>query len=113
MVTVRQSLNNSNPNTLPIDMAMIRAGEAFNLLAKTVRGKVESGVLKLPEDQRAVRVDSVYAMGTSPGYKTPTAIGSNTAPTAGQVGIDGAGNIIFAAADGITDAVVVYYSGEG
>jgi hypothetical protein len=113
MATVRHSLNIGNPNSIAVDLQMLGAGEAFNLIPKTVRGKVVDNVLVLPEDARAYRVDSAYAMGTSNGFKTPAAVGSGATPSAGQVGITGDGNIVFAAADGITDALVVYLAPEG
>lgn len=113
MTTVRQSLNNGNPNSIATDLQMARAGEAFNLIAKTVRAAVVANVLVLPEDARALRLIAAYGIGTASGWKTPRAVGDNTAPSAGEAMINGAGNIVFNGTDAITLALVIYNPIEG
>lgn len=113
MTTIRQSLNKGNPNSIAVGLQMLAAGEAFALLPRTVRGAVVSHKLVLPEDAKAGVLLTAYAMGTTSGWKVVLAQGTNTAPATTEAKVDGAGDIVFAAADAITAAIVRYLAIEG
>ena len=113
MTTLRQSLNKGNPNSIAVALQMLAAGEALAILPRTVRGTVAAHKLSLPEDGKAGGILNVYGMGTTPGWKVALAHGSNAAPATGEAKVDGAGDIVFAAADAITAAVVRYFPIEG
>jgi len=113
MPTVREGLNNGNPNSIPHLLQMAGAGEALALIPRTVRGAVASHKLTLPEKAKAARVLIAYGMGTTSGYKSALAAGSSAAPATGEVTVNAQGDIVFATADAITSATVTYVAVEG
>jgi hypothetical protein len=112
MPTVREALNNGNPNSVDHCLQMAGAGEALALIARTVRATVTAHKIVLPEKAKAARIQSAYGMGTTSGYKTPLPL-PGTTPATTEVAINAQGDIVFATADAITSAVVVYSSVEG
>jgi hypothetical protein len=113
MTTLRQALTNSNPNSLGPNFQTLDAGQAMLAIARTYRGAVTSNKIVLPEDGKAARILHCYGMGTTSGFKTPLAVGSNTAPATTECSVNGQGDITFAAADAITTAYVVYVPYQG
>lgn len=113
MTTVRTSLNKANPASIAMDLQRLAFGEVVNLIPKLVRAAVVGHKLVLPEGAKAARLLSAFGVGGSNGYKLPLAVGSSTAPSAGEVTVNGAGDIVFATADAITLATVVYVAQEG
>lgn len=113
MTTARQSLNKGSASSLAVAGQLIPFGEAFSILPRTTRGVVTSHKLTLPEDGKAALLLAAYGMGTTSGWKTVLAFGSNAAPATTEVRVDGAGDILFAAADAITAALVRYIPVEG
>lgn len=113
MPTVREALNNANPNSVAHSLQLAGAGEALALLPRTIRAAVAAHKIVLPEKAKASRILSAYGMGTTSGYKTPLAAGSAVAPSTTEVTVNAQGDIVFASADAITSAVVTYLSVEG
>ena len=114
--TLRESLNNGNPNSLGPAMEQLGAGEAFSLAPHAIRGAVgtvTAHVLTLPEGRKAVKVLRCYALGGTSGFCTPIADGSNAVPATTQVKVRATGDLEFAAADAITAAYVTYLSTDG
>jgi len=113
MTTVRTSLNKANPASIAMDLQRLAFGEVVNLIPKLVRAPVVAHKLVLPENAKAARILNAFGAGTASGYKTPLAVGSSAAPAAGEVTVNGAGDIVFATADAITVATVIYVAQEG
>lgn len=88
-----------------------RAGTRAAMIAR-VTGQVAAvtNVIVLPDNQKAVTVIAAFSTaGTLTGRLTPV-IG---VPATTQVSVNSAGNIVFAAADAVTSAEVVYQAVEG
>lgn len=103
--------NESNPNKLANFFRGVGGGNALKLVAQTYEGTVTSNVLTLPSGARCAAVLAAFATaGTSAGAKTPI---PGASPSAGQVGIDQFGHIVFNGTDAVTSAVVVYVVAEG
>jgi hypothetical protein len=113
MTTLRQALTNSNPNSTDAALQALDAGLAMLALPRTYRGAVTGHKIVLPESGKAARILHCYGMGTTSGFKTPLAVGSNTAPATTECSVNGQGDITFAPADAITTAFVVYVPFQG
>jgi hypothetical protein len=113
MTTLRESLTKSNPNSLAADFQALDGGLAMLALARTYRGAVTGHKIVLPESGKAARILHCYGMGTTSGFKTPLAVGSNTGPATTECSVNGQGDITFASADAITTAYVVYVPYQG
>lgn len=113
MTTVRQALANGNPNSIPALLKEGLIGQQLATITRTRFGVVASDKMVLPENAKAASIVAIYATGTFNGWLTPLAVGSNATPTTGQVSINGAGDITFAAADAITACTVIYVPYQG
>lgn len=108
---LREIFNEGNPNKVAAAAQVGRLGSFLALVPRLAKGAVTTHVMTLPENARArVILAAISTAGTLTGNLTPIAGG---APTTGQVGITPTGNIIFATADAVTAAEVIYVSHEG
>lgn len=104
--------NDGNPNKVGDFNQVLGMGSAIRLGAMSIDGAVASHILTLPEGQKAGAVLFAYSRaGTLTGYLTGQPPGGAVATT--QVGITPTGDILFATADAVTDAEVVYFPLEG
>lgn len=110
--TPSQLLDKGSLNNISNALAEAKVGSGLRLVPRTVSAAVSSDKITLAETAKAVAVLSAFATaaGTA-GYKTVVKTGAT--PGAGEVGIDNQGNILFAAADTVTAAEVVYVMIEG
>jgi hypothetical protein len=109
--SLRTILNESNPNKLPSATQAARLGSALALLPRCVKSAVTSHQIVLPDNAKAVAVLRAFsAAGTVTGNLVPV---TTAAPTTGQVGVGTDGDLVFAAADAVTQAEVVYVQVEG
>lgn len=105
-------LDEANPNKVPNAQQILRAGRAFGLVARTISGTVTSHILTLPDDAKAVALLKGFARaGTVTGYKEPVADDATLA--AGEMQVNAAGDVLFLAADAVTEAEVTYLVQEG
>lgn len=112
MATVKELLNQANPNNVSELMQRLPAGNAFAQGPQFARGPVTGNVLVLPESAKARAVTACYvSAGTETGEFSPVAKG--TTPATGEVSINSAGNIQFLAADAVSEAEVHYIPVEG
>jgi hypothetical protein len=110
--SLRTILNAANPNNVDSALQAGRVGSVLALSARGVRGAVVANVLVLPENARAAAILEVRAVaGTAVGLFTPLATGAT--PVTTEAAINAVGNIVFAAADAVTEAEVVYIAEEG
>ncbi len=110
--TIKDVLNDSNPNSLPNAMQALPAGNAMALGTAYVRGAVATNKLTLPEGAKAAQATRVFAIaGTSTGYKLVAK--QEATPAAGSCAINATGDIVFASADGVTSAEAYYMPLEG
>jgi hypothetical protein len=108
----RDVLNESNPNKLASSAQAIKLGNALALMPAFVSGSVSSNRLTLPNAQKALAVLFAYSRtGTLTQQLVPIATGAT--PATGQVGVSPTGDILFATADAVTSADVVYLPAEG
>ena len=110
--TLKTVLDEANPNKEPSAFQIAKAGSALGVVGAFVTGTVTSNKLTLPTGQKALQVLSAFSrVGTLTGYLTP--IATETTPTTGQVAVNANGDIVFAVADAVTSAEVVYQPVEG
>lgn len=109
--TAKTILNEGNINRLGSIFRDAKLGTLLNLAPKFVKLAVSSNVGALPDAAKAAAVLRCYVTaGTTTGYMTPTNLAT---PTTGLVGISAKGDILFAAADAVESAEIVYLSHEG
>lgn len=109
---LRDVLNESNPNKLPTAAQSLPLGNALALATMFAAGPVVADTLVLPETEKAGQITRAFARaGGSTGYKTVVA--PESTPAAGQCAITPSGDVLFAAADAVTDAEVIYAPVEG
>lgn len=109
--SIKDVLNESNPNKLPSGAQVAQLGNALGLAPRFAAGAVAASILALASDAKASLGLTAFATAAgSTGAKT-FVIGG--APVAGEFSIDPKGDIIFAAADAVTAAEVTYLSVEG
>jgi hypothetical protein len=111
MRSLREILNEGNPNKVADALRLLLMGNAIALGARFVRDTVTAHVLTLPEQGRSVNLaGDVYAtQGGSTGLKAPVP----GVPAAGQYSVTPEGNILFAVADAVTEAEITYFAREG
>lgn len=109
--TLKEIANGGDTNRLGFAAQAGRLGSAVALIPRSYKGAVASHVMTLPATARARTVIAAFVTaGTVTGHMTPVPGG---APTTGQVGVTAVGNIIFATADAVTAAEVVYLTHDG
>lgn len=98
--SLRDALNESNPNKLPDGCREVRLGNALGLTVLTVVGKTVGTVLPLPDGARARFVAGAGVNRTTGAAVTPT--------------IDALGNLVFAAAstDDVCEGHYVAFEGD-
>lgn len=109
--SLKAILNEANPNKLPTGAQQAKLGSMLGLVPRSIRATVVSHKIVLPDAAKAVAVLQAFSIaGTLTGALTPVKDG---AVATGQVGMDAMGNILFATADAVTQADVVYLAQEG
>jgi hypothetical protein len=103
--TVRDEIDNGNPEVLPGAMQMAGAGRILDLAPRSEVVAVVGDHATLSKPARQVLRCFASAAG-SPGEKT-TAVAEAT-PPAGNCAVDPAGGVEFAAADTVTEAEVTF-----
>lgn len=114
MRPLRDVLDESNPNKTADANRLLRAGSAAALLPRTARVVVVAGtgVGLLPELAKAAQILRCYvSAGGVTGYFTP--LKGDATPATTQVAISPTGDLLFLAADAVTEAEVVYVGDEG
>lgn len=111
--SLKSVLNESNPNKLASATQGVLLGSALAAAPMTAKGTVTSHVMVLPETAKAAFVLQAYSRaGTLKGYLKPELqVGGAVATT--EVGVNGNGDILFATADAVTDAEVIYVPVQG
>lgn len=108
--TIKDVLNESNPNKLPSGAQIAKLGSALALEPIFVDSAVSGDTIVLPNAAKArILIGAFASAGGATGPLTPT----GGTPVAGEVAISPSGDIIFAAADAITQAEVSYIAFEG
>lgn len=109
--SIQTILNESNPNKAPDALHGVLAGTALAIIPRYVSGTVSSHTLTLPNTAKCAAVLAAFSTaGTLKGRLTP--VKGSTVAT-GEVGISVTGNILFATADAVTGAEVIYMPQEG
>lgn len=114
MRALREVFNDGDQNKLGAANQILRMGDAVAQIPRTIRSAVNETTdsIVLPQNAKAVAVLACVAIaGTATGQFTPVIAGATPATT--QVGVNLLGDIVFAAADNITEAEVTYLSREG
>jgi len=110
MTTLREVLDRADPNVHPDaerEARPTRMARVRSVRGNTADGTLASDTIALAEADRALFASSAYvAAGASTGVFAPSAVG--VAPAAGQVGVSPTGELVFNAADAVTDAEVTY-----
>lgn len=109
--TAREILNEGNINRLGSIMRDSEVGNLLNLTPKSVKLTVASNIGVLPNHAKCAAILRCFVTaGTATGYFTPTNLAT---PTTTLVGVNPKGDILFAAADAVTAAELIYVSHEG
>lgn len=115
--SLRQILDESNPNKALTAAQQARLGSLLDLSPRLAKGTVTSGILTLPEDSRAGAIlAATVTAGTTLGPKTPVipAATASGIPATTTVTTSPEGHISFnVATDAPTAAEVVYVKEEG
>lgn len=110
--TLKSVFQDADPNKVADAMRLAKAGQLLQQATVQVRAAVTSHITALPEGLRAMSLLYAYATaGTVTGLMTVVAGG---APTTGQVSLTLNGQVIFATADAVTEAELVFapYAGD-
>ncbi len=103
--TLKQVINDANPNVFPDAARAVKLGTHLSGASAQVRAVVASDITDLPEGLSAAVILSAYAtVGTVTGALAVVA----AAPATGECAINPKGDIIFAAADAVTEAELVF-----
>lgn len=104
-------LNESNPNKLPSAAQIAKLGSALGLEAAFLDSAVSANAIVLPNAAKAlVGIAAFASVAGATGAKTFV---SGGAPVAGEFSVSATGDIVFAAADAVTQAEVSYMPIEG
>lgn len=110
--SLREIFNEGNPNKVDAAVQSARLGTLLSLGLRFFRGTVTTNVLTLPENARALAL--VYVRSVAGTTTDRLAIDSDGGtPAAGSATINPVGNVLFAAADAVTEAEVGYFAAEG
>lgn len=106
--SLRAALNESNPNKISDGFRVALAGDALALTPAFIASAVTANTIVLAN--KAAFILAAFAVaGGATGALTVVA----GVPAAGQVAVSPAGDIVFAAADGVTSAEVTYAAQDG
>lgn len=105
--TLKAALSEADPNILSDALRLAKFGTQLQAATAQLRAAVASNITALPEGLRAQALLYAYVtVGTLTGLMTVVATG--TTPTTGQVSINLNGQVVFAAADAVTEAELVF-----
>lgn len=111
--TIKDGLNEANPNKLPTFQQLVGAGDVADLVAKFFKGTAAANTLVLPNSAKCgTLLDCFVTAGTVKGQFNPQIAGfvpattKDAAPTAG-------GDIAFLSADAVTGVEVTYLTPDG
>lgn len=115
--SLRDILNEANPNRIDSGLQQSRLGSALALLPRFIKGTVTSGILTLPENARAGAILAArVTAGTTLGPKSPVvpAATASGIPATTNVTTSPEGHISFnVATDAPTAAEAIYVPEEG
>jgi len=112
MSTLKATLNAANPNTLPDAARTARLGSLLAQVPRFLDSVVASDTIILPADAKASQILTAFSsVGTLTGGLDPVGVGAT--PATGEVAISLSGDIVFAAANAVTQAEVSYVTNEG
>lgn len=111
--SVETILNEFNPNKGPSGAQLVSIGKALRTNSpQFATGVPVADVLVLPDGEKAMLAVSGFALtGGTAGPLDAADLG--TVPAITTVGVDGKGDLVFAAADAVTLAEVTYIPAEG
>ena len=109
--TIKDVLNESNPNKLPSGAQIAQLGSALALEPIFVDSAVVANTIALPSAAKAKL--GLAAFASAGGATGPLAYVAGGAPVAGEFSVSASGDIVFAAADAVTRAEVSYLPFEG
>ncbi len=110
--TLRDALNDSNPNQLPAAGHDALLGDVLALVPVFHKSTTPGEILLLPDDRKAAQVLRCFVTDpTALRYLTPA--DPETTPGAGNVAVTPTGDIVFAAADNVAAVEVLYQPVEG
>jgi len=109
--TVKSVLSQGDQNRLGALAQLSKLGLGLAAMSRTARGAVASDTLVLPEEAKALGVLAAYA--TVAGTQGPLTPVLGGAPATTEVSTTPGGDIVFAGADAVTEAVVIYLPHEG
>lgn len=111
MRTIKQVLNEGTLQRLAPAFSTAKLGTLLGLTALSAVVTVASNIGVLPTTAKARCILRCYSTaGTLTGYLEPTNLAT---PTTGLVGINQNGDLLFAAADAVTEVEVTYITFEG
>jgi len=111
MRSLRNILDEGNPNKMPSGAQLARLGSAVALVPRRIRAAVVANTLALPDNAKAEAILNGFVVaGGTTGPVTPVL---GAAPATTEVGISLTGDIVFQATDAVTEAEVVYLAQEG
>jgi len=111
-MTVKERLNDANPNTGWDNARLARLGDGLTLAARHEIVTVAADIGVLPATAKAKAVLSCYVQAPA-GVGYLTAVDTDAAPGAGEVAINVLGNLAFNAGDAVTEVEVIYIPVEG
>lgn len=109
--TIKDVLNESNPNKLPSGAQIAQLGSALALEPIFIDSAVSANAIALPNASKAKL--GLAAFASAGGATGPLAFVAGGAPVAGEFSVSAAGDLVFAAADAVTRAEVSYLPFEG
>jgi len=113
---LRDAFNEGNPNKIPDANQLAKMGDALaggeRYLKSAALGTVTAHVLTLPADAKAHRLVGGFIIAATAGVGVLDPVAEDAALASGQAQITAAGDILFLAADAVTEAEVYYHTAE-
>jgi hypothetical protein len=109
--TIKDVLDEANPNKLPSGAQIAKLGSALSLEPAFIDAGVTANAIALPSAAKAAL--GLAAFASAGGATGPLAYVAGGAPVAGEFSVSASGDIVFAAADAVTRAEVLYLPIEG
>lgn len=123
---LRESFDRANLNTLADQFRLIKLGQTLRQDLKTTKRKLDPDTagtnpedlatldsIVLPNDAKAGTILRAFARAGTAGTGEMTVAARHATPLTGEVGVSPAGNLVFLAADAITDVDVEYIPERG
>lgn len=111
---LRDALDEANPNKIATELQVAKVGSGLALTPRFIDAAVDPANDSIILDERAKAAQVIRAYASAPAgvdYLTPVL--PEGAVAAGQVVVTPTGDILFAAADNVTQAEVLYVAVEG